>query len=72
MPLSDDLVEDSPKKPIGNANGTSSGQVRSNPFKLSQKTQSKTQASSRGTSYFESLTSTMPPKNKPGMIGLKK
>eukprot|EP00112_Aurelia_sp_Birch-Aquarium-sp1_P022414 Seg631.2 transcript_id=Seg631.2/GoldUCD/mRNA.D3Y31 product="WD repeat and HMG-box DNA-binding protein 1" protein_id=Seg631.2/GoldUCD/D3Y31 len=67
----DDLVEDSPKKPIGNANGSSSGQGRSNPFKLSQKTQSKTQASSRGTSYFESLTSTMPLKNKPASSASK-
>ena len=46
----------------------SSHQTRSNPFKLTPNTKAKSTSSSRGTSYFESLKSTLPPRNKPGKL----
>jgi len=48
-----------------------SSQTRSNPFKLTPNTKAKAVSSSRGTSYFESLKSTLPPKNKLGISSLQ-
>eukprot|EP00795_Rhopilema_esculentum_P013213 gene13213-4031_t len=55
---------DAPTQPA-KANSYLLNDGRSNPFKLTPNTKAKALSSSKGTSYFESLTSTLPPKNKP-------